>query len=272
MILLNDILKLPNLKDVRIRFNLNFGDKRPAIDYFTDQTLTSRKKMLDGQYWNYGKKGNFSVGNVSLGFVPIPRKIDCWLLFHIGKVTKDLSIRNGVGYEYINLPEYDKFLGRVIVRFKNRSQNLIRKGDTTMAQCEVEEILPNVYNNDFFPGYANVNVSWKSLQILINKSSWRTALGNQKGVYLLVDCKSGKKYVGAAYGDDMLLGRWEEYIKTCHGGNKRMKLLKDKYIRDNFYFTILEHYNPKTDDQIILDRESYWKQVLMTRQFGYNDN
>lgn len=45
MILLNDILKLPNLKDVRIRFNLNFGDKRPAIDYFTDQTLTSRKKM-----------------------------------------------------------------------------------------------------------------------------------------------------------------------------------------------------------------------------------
>ena len=255
MILLNDILKLPNLKDVRIRFNLNFGDKRPAIDYFTDQTLTSRKKMLDGQYWNYGKKGNFSVGNISLGFVPIPRKNDCWLLFHIGKVQ-----------------EYDKYLGRIIVRFKNRSQNLIRKGDTTLPLCEIEEILPNVYNNDFFPGYANVNVSWKSLQILINKSSWRTALGNQKGVYLLVDSKTGKKYVGAAYGDDMLLGRWEEYIKTYHGGNKRMKSLKNEYIRDNFYFTILEHYNPKTDDQIILDRESYWKQVLMTRQFGYNDN
>lgn len=34
MILLNDILRLPDIKNVKVRFNLNFGTKRPAIDYF----------------------------------------------------------------------------------------------------------------------------------------------------------------------------------------------------------------------------------------------
>ena len=38
MILLNDILRLPDPKNVKVRFNLSFGTKRPAIDYFTDQT------------------------------------------------------------------------------------------------------------------------------------------------------------------------------------------------------------------------------------------
>ena len=272
MIQLNDILRLPEPRNVKLRFNYNFGNKRPAIEYFTDQTAASTKKMLDGQYWNYGRKGNFSVGNITLGFVPILEKQDCWLLFHVGKVIKDLNIRNGVGYEFVDLTDFDKYIGRIIIRFKNHSQNLIRKGDTTLSFCLIEEILPQVYNNDFFPGYASVNVSWRSLQNLITKVSWRTALCNQKGVYLLVDSNTGKQYVGSAYGQDMLLGRWENYIATYHGGNKLLKKLKTDYIKDNFYFSILETFNQNTDDQIIIDRENHWKNVLRTRLFGYNDN
>ncbi|MBR4699223.1 MAG: GIY-YIG nuclease family protein [Prevotella sp.] len=275
MILLNNILQLPNPKNVKLRFNLRFGTNRPAIDYFTDNTPASFKHMLDGQYWNYSKKGNFSVGNISLGFVPVPTKQDCWLLFHIGEVTKDLNVHNGVGYQFKDLTNYDQYIGRIIVRFKNSSQNLIRRGDTTLPLCELEEILPQVYNNDIFPGYDKVNISWQSLSNAINKTSWRTALGNQKGVYLLVDSNTGKKYVGSAYGQDMLLGRWENYIKTCHGGNiKLKKLLKanQDYVKDYFYFSILETFNQNTNDQIIIERENHWKEVLRTRMFGYNDN
>lgn len=65
MILLNDILRLPDIKNVKVRFNLNFGTKRPAIDYFTDQTEESKQHMLDGQYWNYARKSNFSNGNIT---------------------------------------------------------------------------------------------------------------------------------------------------------------------------------------------------------------
>lgn len=271
---LNDILRLPDPKNVKVRFNLNFGDKdkRPAIDYFTDQTDESKQRMLEGQYWNQLKKSNFSNGNITLGFAQIPKKQDCWLLFHIGKVTKDLKIRNGIGYEFEELEEYKKYIGRIVIRFKNQCQNLIRRGENILPECYVEEILPSVYNNDNFPGYNNVYVSWQSLKNLITKDSWRSALGNQKGVYLLVDSNTGKQYVGSAYGEDMILSRWENYLQTCHGGNKLLKELGTDYIKENFYFTILETFNKDTDKQIIIDRESHWKEVLQTRKFGYNEN
>ena len=70
----------------------------------------------------------------------------------------------------------------------------------------------------------------------------------------------------------MILGRWETYLQTCHGGNKLLKELDADYIKNNFYFTILETFNKDTDDQIIIDRESHWKDVLFTRKFGYNKN
>lgn len=97
MILLNDILNLHSPRNVKLRFNLSFGTSRPAIDYFTDNTRASTKQMLEGMYWNYDKKSNFSVGNITLGFLKLPSKDDCWLLFHVSKVTKDLGVRNGVG-------------------------------------------------------------------------------------------------------------------------------------------------------------------------------
>lgn len=274
MILLNDILKLTDLSNVKVRFNLNFGTKRLAIDYYTDQTEESKQHMLEGQYWNYSTKGNFKEGNIALGFVPVPRKPDCWLLFHVGKVTKDLDVRDGVGYEYEDIDIYQKYVGRIIIRFKNDCQTMVRLGESVMEKCEIEEILPRVYDNDVFPGYNNVNVSWLSLKALITKDGWRTALCNLKGVYLLTDTETGKRYVGSAYGQDMILGRWEEYIRTGHGGNKLLKKLEFDYIKENFRFTILETFGQNTSDETIIARESYWKEVLLTRneKFGYNDN
>lgn len=266
-ILLNDILQFSNQSIVKLRFNRSFGGGKEVIECLDDKSA-----MLKGQYWNYEKKGNFSVGNITLGFVSIPSRKDYWLLFHVGRVTKDLNIRNGVGYEYEDIPECQKFVDRLIIKFENHSQNLIRLGSTTLQECVVKEILQDRYDNDYFPGYANVNVSWISLENLIHKSSWRTALQNQKGVYLIVDHHTGKQYVGSASGKEMLLGRWESYIKTCHGGNKLLERLDPNYIKKHFYFSILETFNHNIEDQIILDRESFWKDVLQTRRYGYNDN
>ena len=44
------------------------------------------------------------------------------------------------------------------------------------------------------------------------------------------------------------------------------------YIKTNFYYSILENYNAKVDDRVILERESWWKETLQTRIFGYNSN
>ncbi len=269
VIKLNDILKLDNLKDVKIRFNLMFKQHWNPIDFFKNGDIQT---MLNGQYWNYNKNKSYKVGQTTIGLLKIKPNEDLWLLFHVGKVTKDLDKLNGVGFEYEHLPEYDKYLGRLIVKFKNTSQNMIRKAESVINDCEISQILPDTFDNDLFPGYEKVNITWEELKRVINKDTWKTALQNQKGVYLITDTHNGKKYVGAAYGQDMILGRWKSYVKTGHGGNAELKTLNFDYIKENFKYSILDIYKSTTNDQIIIERESWWKDVLQSREFGYNKN
>ena len=74
----------------------------------------------------------------------------------------------------------------------------------------------------------------------------------------------------------MLLQRWSSYVANGHGGNKELvELVKTKgfeYVKENFQYSILENYNAKVDDQFILQRESWWKDTLQSRKWGYNCN
>ena len=111
------------------------------------------------------------------------------------------------------------------------------------------------------------------LSEVIDTVAWKTALENQKAVYLIVDSSNGKKYVGSAYGEKMLHGRWTDYIQSGHGGNVDLKTLSFEHIKDNFRYSILEIFKSTTNDETILERETWWKEVLLTRgEFGYNKN
>lgn len=84
-------------------------------------------------------------------------------------------------------------------------------------------------------------------------------------------------YVGSATAEKgMLLARWSSYVHNGNGGNEGLiELIKEKgfdYIKENFQYTILENYNSKVDDEYVLKRESYWKEVFQSRKFGYNKN
>ena len=228
--------------------------------------------LIAGQYWNYSKNKSFKVGQITLGFIRIKSNENFWLLFHIGKITKDLNVFSGIGYEYQTLSEYEKYFGRLIIKFKNSSQNMIRKAESVINDCEVAQILPDTFDNDIFPGYDKVNISWGEMARVIEKDTWKTALQNQKGVYLITDISNGKKYVGSAYGENMILGRWKSYIKTGNGGNSGLKTVNFDDIKKNFTYSILDIYKSTTDDQIIIERENWWKVVLQSRQFGYNEN
>jgi len=117
-----------------------------------------------------------------------------------------------------------------------------------------------------------VNISWSELSRVIIKENWKTALKNQKGVYLITDISNGKMYVGSAYGENMILGRWESYIKTYHGGNVELKKLSNNHIKTNFRYSILDIFKSTIDDTIIIARENWWKETLLSRKFGYNSN
>ena len=263
-ILINDILNLKNLENTKIRFVVPYLTVDP-IDFFKND----RKELLNWLFWNYGKK-EFKVGQTAIGFVKIEK--DKWLLFDISKINNDLNIFNGVGYEYEQIKEFEKYFGRVVIEYKNKVQNLIRKADSVINDCKVHQILEDIFDDDIFPGYENVNKSWKELQNILKKVAWKTALENQKGVYLITDKSNGKMYVGSATGDDMIYGRWSTYIKNGHGGNAELRTLDFSHIKDNFYYSILDIYKSTTDDEIILKRESWWKKTLQSRAFGYNKN
>lgn len=266
---LNDILQLQNTDNVKVRFNLMFADNWNPIELFQQGNIT---QMLQGQYWNYKTRKSYKVGQTTIGLVKIHPNENLWLLFHIGVVTKDLDIMDGVGYEYQSLPQYDKYVGRVIVHFKNDAQTLIRNAETVLQRCHIWQILPHTFDSDLFPGYEKVNISWNEMNRLLQKESWKTALQNQKGVYLITDTYSGKLYVGSAYGENMILGRWQTYLKTGHGGNEGLKSLTLDYIKQYFRYSILDIYKSTTDDRIIIERENWWKEVLQSRRFGYNKN
>ena len=149
---------------------------------------------------------------------------------------------------------------------------MIRNAESVINDCEVVQILPDTFDNDIFPGYDKVNISWEEMSRVVEKDTWKTALQNQKGIYLVTDISTGKKHVGSAYGENMILGRWKSYIKNGNGGNIGLKKLHFNYIKKNFKYSILDIYKSTTDDQIIIERESWWKEVLQSRKFGYNEN
>ena len=56
----------------------------------------------------------------------------------------------------------------------------------------------------------------------------------------------------------------KDYIANGNGGNIELKSLDFEYIQKNFRYSILEIYKSITDDDVILERESWWKELLMT--------
>lgn len=144
---------------------------------------------------------------------------------------------------------------------------------------EKEVISIQISQKKTFEGFDTLILSYDELKEIVEDSvlyeNWHTAMSSVYAIYLISDRKSGKLYVGSASGaEGGLLARWAEYVKTKHGGNIRMKelLKKDPERYHDFQFSILQIL-PKTmikDD--VIKVESLWKNKLLSRELGMNDN
>lgn len=263
---LNDLLQFSDISDLKIRMLTTYSNTINPLDFFRSNNNEELMKWL---FWNYSKK-SFKVGETVIALLRLDG--DRWLLFNISKVTKDLNKFSDIGFEYETVTQYQKYFGRVIVEYKNRAQALIRKASGMLDDCIVAQVIEDKYEDEEFPGYEKVNISWEVMNRVLKKSSWKTALQNQKGVYLITDSSTGKMYVGSAYGKNMLLGRWEAYLRSGHSQNVDLKKLELKHIQENFHYSILDIFKSTVEDKFIIERESWWKGTLMTRVFGYNKN
>jgi hypothetical protein len=194
--------------------------------------------------------------------------------------VNEIAIGNRAGkylYETKLLDFGKDLIGKLIVSFEKdfrASYLLMEKFINSMTICEIKK---QEYKFDPFPGYTNVHIQFDLLKEIINnhETTWETALSNVKGIYLVSDKSTGKLYVGSAYGNNAFWQRWAEYVNTGHGNNKLLReiILKNGMeYSSNFTFSILEIFNLNTMDDEIINKESFWKDRLLTRKFGYNDN
>jgi len=273
-IMLNDLLKIENLENVKVKFNQFNGDTDPMEEYKHHPDIVNTNWLLWRTDVRYFKVGQTAICFLKLGY-------DIWLLTTVKKITADLDVRNGINYEAEVIEKHEPYFGRVIIRYHKDFQNQCRYVVDLMNEFEVIQILPSVFEGDDFPGYDNVRLTFKQLETIINrhKKDWVAALENQKAVYLIRDLEACKLYVGSATGENgMLLQRWGNYISNGHGGNKELiEIVNTKgfdYVKKNFQYSILENYNSRVDKEFILRRESWWKETLGTRnsRIGYNCN
>ncbi len=83
------------------------------------------------------------------------------------------------------------------------------------------------------------------------------------------DAADGKGYVGSAYGESNLLGRWLNYAESGDGGNKLLKSRDPS----KFQFTILQRVSPDLEPREVIAIEESWKQRLHSfTPFGLNIN
>lgn len=275
---LNDLFRLTEdeMRKYKIHLAAYNGYEQP-LDVFA----RDREEWKGWNEWR-GGKDDFNREYI-IGLIPDYHKIDKYVFGGVFKVIKryDDWQETEVGYKVELTNQLESLIGRLVVDF-SRYQGLRGRAfllENFMDSMSIAEILENPYEGEEFPGYDNVRIDFSSLELLVQnqKTDWRVALENVKGIYLIVDKFNGKKYVGSAYGDSGIWSRWCTYINTGHGYNDELVMLIEKngidYARKYFQFAILELRSMKTDDDTIINRESFWKEVLLTRgNFGYNKN
>ena len=131
-----------------------------------------------------------------------------------------------------------------------------------------------------FPGFENLILSFDELKEVVENDTdyllWQTAMKSVNAIYLIVDTKTGDRYVGSTYGYDGLLGRWSVYVATGgHGNNKGMisHLKSGKHSCRDLQYSVLQVLSKSLPDDQIIAAETLWKKKLLTyKPFGMNQN
>lgn len=242
-----------------------------------DVFVRNRKEWDSWNAWR-SSRDDFSREYI-LGLIECPQQ-DTWLFGGAYQVTGRKPVNQAHSYTIENLKEWEPLVGRLKVRMRRPARGKAFNLENHYGEIRVSELLPEIYSGQAFVGYDNIDIGFRELETVyaIQKADWKAALENAKGVYLITDRSNGKRYVGSAYGTTGLWARWGCYVATGHGFNDELtRLIQEKGIehaRTNFQIALLEHRTPKTDDSVIIERECYWKTVLLTRQseYGYNRN
>jgi CubicO group peptidase (beta-lactamase class C family) len=166
-------------------------------------------------------------------------------------------------YDLVPSSRLKEYEGRLVIAWGEGYRSwvqLARKQDKAVVEVRRKAHEP------LFPGFLDFSTRLSNLAGV--PASWRTILSAVSGVYLFTHPETGKQYVGSAQGTGGFWGRWEQYVASGHGGNKRMR---DIPVAD-YQISVLEVAASSASPDDVAKMESRWKEKLLTRKFGLNAN
>ena len=287
---LNDLI--PVNPDEYQKYRLHFA--KPVFDeenrkrYLPLHVLHNQLFEADNDDWDqwqthmHNSKGERFPSDFVITFAQYPDNSDTFLFGGVFKIIGRDKTNDKYNIEWQS--EYEKYVGRLVVKVKLEIRSVYRKLDNLFPKVLIKEILPSpFYTSKKFPGYKKLDLAYDKLAEIDHGylRDWKQVLQNIEGVYLITDKKNGKLYVGSAIGKNGIWGRWTNYYNNLTGGNKGLEELNEEskkkfdedYIKQNFHFSILEAYVlGSIGKEKIIERESVWKDRLRSRQNGYNKN
>jgi hypothetical protein len=262
------------------RVPLNVKNYKVHLATNASGTDTPLQAFFDGwfQEWQeWQTRRNWECEHI-VGLIKLPER-DRWLFAGVYKVLGHdwLEEKNHYKYRTEPVPGHEDWIGRVIVGHHRSGRAAYLLGAEDGGPFTVSAIREQRMSIEEFPGYNWARISHAKLKTIVAQEvpSWKHALANVKGIYLITDTQAGKHYVGKADGESGLWQRWSVYADTGHGGNKELRELLDNNPEahvEHFQYSILEIADFQTSDTEIDARESHWKKVLKSREHGYNAN
>ena len=267
-ILLRDIWSFPSPQNYKLHFARWNGKNQPLEVWARDKG--------EWQGWQEYRPGRDDFNRPYIfSLIQFYHETDIWLFGGIFHVLQ----RHDDHYEVELSEDGAGFRGRLKLRSPYRNRTTRVNFENHYPDFEVQEILREPYSGRSFPGYEEIDLSFEELETLVrnDRPDWKAALESVKGVYLITDITTGKRYVGSAYGDQGIWSRWCSYVSSGHGGNIELRALavdpELEYCRKSFRFALLEHRPKLATDEAIVARASFWKRILLTRgDYGLNRN
>jgi hypothetical protein len=227
-------------------------------------------------YQSVQSKDRFPLGEVLASFVVTEARKTVFVgLYRVASVSTlpagsfDVLVRHDTSghfqYDLQLMPELEDYRDRAVIDWGAGVRSWVQRA-ATQAKPVIE--IAAQYEPRF-PGFREFVRPIDDIPTLPN--GWQQVLRSVKGVYLLVDSDSGQQYVGSAKGSDSLMGRWISYTDGGDGGDVGLTAVA-RSGRRNYQVSVLEVVDENTPDNTIEQIEAYWKNKLLSRQFGLNRN
>lgn len=159
------------------------------------------------------------------------------------------------------LPVLADYIGRLQIapRLTPTYARLADRLDAQIVELTVSSVLAPAP-----PDWRDFIVTGPELHTL--PEPWAARLREWRGIYLIVDQTDGARYVGAAYGQENLLGRWRDHVAGHQGVTAELRRRDPR----DFRFSVLERVSPDASPEDVVAIERSWMARLDTQEHGLN--